>query len=44
MAGIYTYGETVHMFIERKNYDGPIYAGYEKWNLIITPQIVDCFM
>ena len=31
MSGIYTYGETVHMFIERKNYDGPFMPGYEKW-------------
>ncbi len=32
MSGIYTYGETVHMFIERKNYNGPFMPGYEKWN------------
>ena len=25
-AGIYTYGETVHMFIERKNYNGAFFT------------------
>lgn len=29
MSGIYTYGETVHMFIERKNYKGAFMPGYE---------------
>lgn len=27
-SGIYTYGETVHMFIERKNYTGAFMPGY----------------
>jgi len=40
MAGIYTYGETVHMFIERKNYDGPFMPGYEKWESDYNP--TDC--
>ena len=26
--GIYTYGETVHMFVERNEYDGPFLPGY----------------
>lgn len=30
MSGIYTYGETVHMFIERKNYTGAFMPGYQK--------------
>lgn len=30
-AGIYTYGETVHMFVERKNYTGDFLPGYKKW-------------
>ena len=30
-AGIYTYGETVHMFVERKNYKGTFLPGFEKW-------------
>src|ERR1700744_2533340 len=28
-SGIYTYGETVHMFIERKNYNGVFMPGYQ---------------
>ncbi|MFC3197507.1 4-hydroxyphenylpyruvate dioxygenase [Parapedobacter deserti] len=31
-AGIYTYGETVHLFVERKNYRGIFMPGYEKWD------------
>lgn len=31
-AGIYTYGETVHLFVERKNYKGPFRPGFVKWN------------
>ncbi len=27
-SGIHTYGETVHIFVERKNYDGPFLPGY----------------
>jgi len=27
-AGIYTYGETVHLFVERKNYEGAFMPGY----------------
>ncbi|MEC8458125.1 MAG: 4-hydroxyphenylpyruvate dioxygenase [Bacteroidota bacterium] len=27
-SGIYTYGETVHMFVERNDYDGPFLPGY----------------
>ncbi|QNK62998.1 4-hydroxyphenylpyruvate dioxygenase [Pedobacter sp. PAMC26386] len=27
-AGIYTYGETVHLFVERKNYKGAFMPGY----------------
>ncbi len=37
MSGIYTYGETVHMFIERKNYEGPFMPGYEKWDSEYNP-------
>jgi len=28
IAGIYTYGETVHLFVERKAYNGPFLPGY----------------
>ncbi|HNL37972.1 MAG: 4-hydroxyphenylpyruvate dioxygenase [Saprospiraceae bacterium] len=30
-AGIHTYGETVHIFVERKNYNGVFLPGYEPW-------------
>jgi 4-hydroxyphenylpyruvate dioxygenase len=30
-SGIHTYGETVHIFVERKNYTGAFLPGYEKW-------------
>ena len=30
-SGIYTYGETVHIFVERKNYKGIFLPGYKKW-------------
>jgi 4-hydroxyphenylpyruvate dioxygenase len=30
-SGIHTYGETVHIFVERKNYNGPFLPGYVKW-------------
>lgn len=36
-AGIYTYGETVHMFVERKNYNGPFLPGYQKWESDYSP-------
>lgn len=31
-SGIHTYGETVHLFVERKNYRGVFLPGYETWN------------
>ena len=31
MSGIHTYGETIHLFIERKNYQGPFMPGYRAW-------------
>jgi 4-hydroxyphenylpyruvate dioxygenase len=36
-AGIYTYGETVHMFVERKNYNGPFLPGFQKWESDYNP-------
>lgn len=30
-SGIHTYGDTVHVFIERKNYNGIFLPGYEKY-------------
>jgi 4-hydroxyphenylpyruvate dioxygenase len=37
-SGIYTYGETVHLFIERKNYSGPFMPGYQKWESNYNPE------
>ncbi|MBS1590036.1 MAG: 4-hydroxyphenylpyruvate dioxygenase [Bacteroidetes bacterium] len=37
MSGIFTYGETVHMFIERKQYRGAFMPGYEKWESTYNP-------
>ena len=31
-AGIYTYGETVHIFVERKDYNGTFLPGFVKWD------------
>lgn len=36
-AGIYTYGETVHMFVERKNYSGVFLPGFVKWESEYNP-------
>lgn len=36
-AGIYTYGETVHLFVERKNYTGVFMPGYEPWESDYNP-------
>jgi 4-hydroxyphenylpyruvate dioxygenase len=37
-SGIYTYGETVHLFVERKNYNGTFLPGYEKWESEYNPE------
>ena len=37
MSGIHTYGETVHLFIERKNYQGVFMPGYRKWETVYNP-------
>jgi 4-hydroxyphenylpyruvate dioxygenase len=37
MSGIHTYGDTVHLFIERKNYKGVFLPGYEKWETEYNP-------
>lgn len=39
-AGIYTYGETVHMFVERKNYEGTFLPGYRKWETTYNPAAI----
>lgn len=37
LSGIYTYGETVHLFVERKNYKGAFLPGYEAWESDYKP-------
>ena len=37
-SGIYTYGETVHLFVERKNYNGTFLPGYQKWESAYQPE------
>ncbi len=39
-AGIFTYGETVHLFIERKNYKGEFLPGFVKWDSDYNPSPV----
>lgn len=36
-SGIYTYGETVHIFVERKNYKGCFLPGYVEWKSDYNP-------
>jgi 4-hydroxyphenylpyruvate dioxygenase len=37
LSGIHTYGETVHLFIERKNYNGVFMPGFRKWETLYNP-------
>jgi 4-hydroxyphenylpyruvate dioxygenase len=39
-SGIHTYGETVHVFVERKNYNGIFLPGYKKWESHYNPEPV----
>ncbi|MFD2904788.1 4-hydroxyphenylpyruvate dioxygenase [Sphingobacterium anhuiense] len=39
-SGIYTYGETVHLFVERKNYNGVFLPGYQAWESDYQPEEV----
>lgn len=32
LSGIHTYGDTVHLFVERKNYNGVFMPGFRAWN------------
>ena len=36
-SGIHTYGETVHIFVERIAYDGAFLPGYKKWESHYNP-------
>ncbi len=37
LSGIHTYGDTVHLFVERKNYNGPFMPGYREWKTVYNP-------
>jgi 4-hydroxyphenylpyruvate dioxygenase len=39
-SGIHTYGETVHVFVERKDYNGIFLPGYQKWETSYQPSEV----
>lgn len=39
-SGVYTYGETVHIFVERKNYNGVFLPGYRAWESDYNPEPV----
>ena len=39
LSGIHTYGDTVHLFVERKNYSGAFMPGFRAWsNLHFAPK------
>ncbi|MBA3832016.1 MAG: 4-hydroxyphenylpyruvate dioxygenase [Chthoniobacterales bacterium] len=37
MSGIHTYGATIHLFIERRNYNGVFMPGFRKWESTYNP-------
>jgi len=37
MSGIHIYGDTIHLFIERKNYKGIFMPGFRKWTSDYNP-------
>ena len=39
-SGIKIYGDTVHVFVERKDYKGPFMPGFEKWDSHYNPSSV----
>ena len=39
-SAIHTYGEVVHVFVERKNYSGPFLPGYQEWKTNYNPPSV----
>jgi 4-hydroxyphenylpyruvate dioxygenase len=38
LAGIHTYGEVVHIFVERKNYNGIFMPGFVEWKSDYNPK------
>ncbi len=37
LSGIHTYGDTVHLFVERKNYKGVFMPGFREWKSNYNP-------
>ena len=37
LSGIHTYGDTVHLFVERKNYTGAFMPGFKEWKSNYNP-------
>jgi len=40
MSGIHIYGDTIHLFVERKNYSGTFLPGYREWKTEYNPEPV----
>jgi 4-hydroxyphenylpyruvate dioxygenase len=38
LSGIYTYGETAHVFVQRNRYQGPFLPGYQPWKSACNPK------
>lgn len=38
LSGIHTYGDTVHIFVERNNYNGVFMPGFRKWESNYNPE------
>jgi 4-hydroxyphenylpyruvate dioxygenase len=38
LSGIHTYGDTVHVFVERKNYNGVFMPGFREWKTNYQPE------
>ena len=37
LSAIKTYGDTIHVFVERENYNGVFLPGYRAWNPDFKP-------
>jgi 4-hydroxyphenylpyruvate dioxygenase len=37
VSGIHTYGDVVHLFVERENYRGPFLPGFRRWKSTYNP-------
>jgi 4-hydroxyphenylpyruvate dioxygenase len=37
LSGIHTYGDTIHVFVERKNYQGVFMPGFREWKSSYNP-------